>query len=496
MSQLLTDDFAVYDYASENPFEYLQQLLEWCAPPGTDLPRCIEPGSADEPGVADVRALHAAGCYPHAWPVPLTRAGVQAANEQAAAEAALDSEAVLWEALRLGLYGISPTPPSGRSSATPGEAGGSTAGGSGASWRSTPLLPAESPAGVAPLQDASHAASPQQGPASAVAALEPTVEQPEQASMAVPAPAARAETPAAAAGQGAADYNQSVKEPQPPPAAVAAEQQAWDAAAVGAAREVAGQPLGAATCGEQPGERPAPEPAEQAAPGTAGCPAGPEQRPGSAAGAEPTAAGVPAASTHETRGTAATVNPLLDAAEAAALGPQMAEEWAARPSSPADAAKHRQPLTRQQSPAAPQQAAAQAAESDSEAGAAKQRPLPAKGQVEAAAAAVERPNSRKTAGKQSIAATAAEAAERSHPQPTAALPLQATGRPANSAAKWAEVDGWWMRDLPRSALHKRRLACNGGPGCSPSMQSFCVFKVCLTATELATAVSAVAPVLQ
>lgn len=184
---------AGYDRVAEDPFDYLQRLLEWGAPPGAELPRCIEPGSGGRAGVADLRALHAAGCYPHAWPVPLTRAGVQAANEQEAAEAAEDSEAVLRKAVRLGMNSYSPASPAGASSATPARAGGSAAGGSTAGGCWTPLTSGKSPAAVAQPQRGQQGTDPAaelQQDRAAAAAPKPTPEQPQQGAAAVAAPAA------------------------------------------------------------------------------------------------------------------------------------------------------------------------------------------------------------------------------------------------------------------------------------------------------------------
>jgi hypothetical protein len=85
-----------YD-SEQEPKDYCQQLLQWGMPPGASLAAClVERGGElciDEP------AMHAAGCYPHRWTVPLTAAGVQAANKAAARDAAADPTAVAREAV-------------------------------------------------------------------------------------------------------------------------------------------------------------------------------------------------------------------------------------------------------------------------------------------------------------------------------------------------------------------------------------------------------------
>ena len=64
------------------PFAYLLQLLQWGAPPSARLPRTCILEADDGSRMLDLAAVHAAGCYPEAWPVPLALQAVQATNAQ------------------------------------------------------------------------------------------------------------------------------------------------------------------------------------------------------------------------------------------------------------------------------------------------------------------------------------------------------------------------------------------------------------------------------
>ena len=81
-------------HSGEDPFDYIERLLTWGAPAGASLAGCViqRPPAADgcQPASVDLAALHAAGCFPHAWGVPLTAADVEAANTRAAAARAAD----------------------------------------------------------------------------------------------------------------------------------------------------------------------------------------------------------------------------------------------------------------------------------------------------------------------------------------------------------------------------------------------------------------------
>jgi hypothetical protein len=89
-----------YDPAEQEPHQYIQQLLQWGALPGASLEGCVNPPTADgQPAAVDLAALHAAGCFPHAWQVPLTAAGVQAANCQVHRASAASALSVLQLAL-------------------------------------------------------------------------------------------------------------------------------------------------------------------------------------------------------------------------------------------------------------------------------------------------------------------------------------------------------------------------------------------------------------
>lgn len=74
-----------YAAALQDPFDYVQQLLAWGAPAGASLDGCVVSAAGEQPVVLDLAVLHAAGCFPHRWEVPLQKAAVQAANRQAAA---------------------------------------------------------------------------------------------------------------------------------------------------------------------------------------------------------------------------------------------------------------------------------------------------------------------------------------------------------------------------------------------------------------------------
>lgn len=109
-----------YDFKQQQPFDYLQHLLQWGAPAGADLPCCIVPGSGAHAGrmCFDAAAAHAAGCFPHAWRAPLKASQVQQANRKEAKEAAADAQAVLERALQQGRAGSSGSsqPPSRQTS--------------------------------------------------------------------------------------------------------------------------------------------------------------------------------------------------------------------------------------------------------------------------------------------------------------------------------------------------------------------------------------------
>lgn len=79
-----------YRDSEQCPFKFLRELLQWGAPAGADVAGCltIQDASDGQSGSINLAALHAAGCFPHAWRAPLTAAGVQAANERGAAEPA------------------------------------------------------------------------------------------------------------------------------------------------------------------------------------------------------------------------------------------------------------------------------------------------------------------------------------------------------------------------------------------------------------------------
>ena len=86
----------------------LPTAAAWGCPPRTKLPNCLSitsPGASKIHQAASVNLtlLHAAGCFPHSWSMPLTKAGVQAANSATAAAAAAAPESMLERALEEGL---------------------------------------------------------------------------------------------------------------------------------------------------------------------------------------------------------------------------------------------------------------------------------------------------------------------------------------------------------------------------------------------------------
>ena len=82
-----------------HPFDYIEQLLTWGSSLVLSLAGCIRRANGRQPASIDLGKLHAAGCFPHSWPVPLSLEGVQAANRQTAAAATADPEAMIEEAL-------------------------------------------------------------------------------------------------------------------------------------------------------------------------------------------------------------------------------------------------------------------------------------------------------------------------------------------------------------------------------------------------------------
>ena len=72
----------------QDPSQFLERLVAWGAPPGGSLACWLVRERDGDPAWADLEALAAAGCYPQRWGVPLTAAGVAAANAAAAAEPA------------------------------------------------------------------------------------------------------------------------------------------------------------------------------------------------------------------------------------------------------------------------------------------------------------------------------------------------------------------------------------------------------------------------
>ena len=66
----------------DQPWECVRRVLEWALGEGANLEGCFLHGRRGRVGVHLPR-LHAAGCYPHTWPFPLTLAGVQAAQRAA-----------------------------------------------------------------------------------------------------------------------------------------------------------------------------------------------------------------------------------------------------------------------------------------------------------------------------------------------------------------------------------------------------------------------------
>jgi hypothetical protein len=106
VKQLLGSEPPQYNPADQEPHQYIQQLLQWGTPPGASLEGCVTPPTSGRQAAGvDLAALHAAGCFPHAWQVPLTAAGVQAANRRTAARYAADPAGQLQEAMQKGLQG-------------------------------------------------------------------------------------------------------------------------------------------------------------------------------------------------------------------------------------------------------------------------------------------------------------------------------------------------------------------------------------------------------
>lgn len=81
------DPAPAYDPSMQDPFDYVQPLLSWGAPAGASTAGWVTGESGGRPAVVDLSALHAAGCFPERWQVPLSAAAVRAANAAAAREA-------------------------------------------------------------------------------------------------------------------------------------------------------------------------------------------------------------------------------------------------------------------------------------------------------------------------------------------------------------------------------------------------------------------------
>ena len=101
---LILGEAPAYSPSDTCPLDYVQQLLRWGAPAAASLAGCFVPSEADSSAGVDIAALHAAGCFPHAWPLPLTAAGVQAANREAAVAYAADPEGTVQAVLDQGIY--------------------------------------------------------------------------------------------------------------------------------------------------------------------------------------------------------------------------------------------------------------------------------------------------------------------------------------------------------------------------------------------------------
>ena len=93
-------------YTGQDPLDYIEQLLQWGAPAGASLTGCILRDSDVQLASVNVSALHAAGCFPHAWGVPLSLAGVRAANRRMAEAAAAAPAQVLSAAMIKSLHGL------------------------------------------------------------------------------------------------------------------------------------------------------------------------------------------------------------------------------------------------------------------------------------------------------------------------------------------------------------------------------------------------------
>ena len=90
---VLGEDAPQYE-EGQCPLAFLQELVQWGSRPGASLDGWVQ--LHENTPVVDLGVLHRAECFPHRWPVPLTAAGVVAANQRAAAgdPAALLQEAV------------------------------------------------------------------------------------------------------------------------------------------------------------------------------------------------------------------------------------------------------------------------------------------------------------------------------------------------------------------------------------------------------------------
>ena len=90
---MLGKDAPLYE-EGQSPLAFLQELVQWGSRPGASLDGWVQ--LHENTPVVDLGVLHRAECFPHRWPVPLTAASVDAANQCAAAgdPAALLREAV------------------------------------------------------------------------------------------------------------------------------------------------------------------------------------------------------------------------------------------------------------------------------------------------------------------------------------------------------------------------------------------------------------------
>ena len=90
---VLGEDAPQYE-EGQCPLAFLQELVQWGSRPGASLDGWVQ--LHENTPVVDLGVLHRAECFPHRWPVPLTAASVDAANQCAAAgdPAALLREAV------------------------------------------------------------------------------------------------------------------------------------------------------------------------------------------------------------------------------------------------------------------------------------------------------------------------------------------------------------------------------------------------------------------